>query len=290
MTGRVLVAGATGQLGRQVAGELGRRGWRVRALTRDPVRLAALGLPAEAALRGDLTDPASLRAACAGVDAVVSCAGASMRLGGLGDRRGFMEVDWAGNRALLEAARAAGVRRFVYVSVFGAERLRGTVYVDAHERFVDALAASGMDHAVVRPTGFFSFLGELVRMAAKGRGAVIGDGRARTNPVHEADVAAACADALAGTERRIDVGGPDTFTRRELVELAFRAVGRTPRIMTVPPGAFRAVAALARPLNPRIAALLEFGTEVSLADCVAPARGTRRLEDHFRAVAAEIRR
>ncbi|HEX6040250.1 SDR family oxidoreductase [Longimicrobium sp.] len=290
MMGRVLVAGATGQLGRQVAGELRRRGWNVRALTRDPARLAALGLPAEAALRGDLRDAASLRPACAGADAVVSCAGASMRLGGLGDRRGFMEVDWAGNRALLDAARAAGVRRFVYVSVFGAERLRGTVYVDAHERFVDALAASGMDYAVVRPTGFFSFMGELVRMAAKGRGAVIGDGGARTNPVHETDVAAACADALAGTERRIDVGGPDTFTRRELAELAFRAVGRAPRIMAVPPGAFRAVAALTRPINPRIAALLEFGTEVSLVDCVAPTRGTRRLEDHFRAVAAEVRR
>lgn len=289
MTGRVLVAGATGQLGRQVMGELGRRGWRVRAMARDRARLAALGLPAEGALRADLSDPASLRAACAGADAVVSCAGASMRLGGLGDRRGFMAVDWAGNRALLQAARAAGVRRFVYVSVFGAERLRGTVYVDAHERFVDALAASGMEHAVVRPTGFFSFLGEVVRMAARGRGAVVGDGRARTNPVHEADVAAACADALAGTERGIDVGGPETFTRRELVELAFHVVGRAPRITAVPPGAFRAAAALARPLNPRIAALLAFGAEVSLVDCVAPVRGARRLEDHFRALADSMR-
>jgi uncharacterized protein YbjT (DUF2867 family) len=288
MMERVLVAGATGQLGRQVAGELGRRGWRVRALARDPARLAALGLPAEGAICGDLADPASLRAACAGVDAVVSCAGASMRLGGLRDRRSFAEVDWRGNRALLDAARAAGVRRFVYVSVFGAERLRGTAYVDAHERFVDALAASGMDHAVVRPTGFFSFLGELVRMAAKGQGAVIGDGAARTNPVHEADVAGACADALAGSAREIAVGGPETFTRRELVELAFRAVGRAPRVMRVPPAAFRAAAALARPVNPRIAALLEFGTEVSLVDCVAPVRGTRRLDDHFRVAAAHI--
>lgn len=285
MMERVLVAGATGQLGRHVAGELGRRGWRVRALARDPGRLAALGLPAEGAIRGDLADPASLRAACAGVDAVVSCAGASMRLGGLRDRRGFAEVDRDGNRALLEAARAAGVRRFVYVSVFGADRLRDTAYVDAHEQFVEALAASGMEHAVVRPTGFFSFLGELVRMAAKGRGAIIGDGGALTNHVHEADVAAACADALAGDAREIALGGPETFTRREMVEMAFRAVGRAPRIVRVPPAAFRTVAALAGPVNPRIAALLEFGTEVSLVDCVAPARGTHRLEDYFRTVA-----
>lgn len=61
-------------------------------------------------------------------------------------------------------------------------------------------------------------------------------------------------------------------------------------IVTVPPPAFRAVAALTRPVNPRIAALLQFGTEVSLVDGVAPVRRTRRLEDHFRAVTAEIRR
>jgi uncharacterized protein YbjT (DUF2867 family) len=281
----VLVAGATGQLGRYVVRELKARGYQVRALTRAPERLRAAGVEADEAARGDLLDPASLGAACAGADAVLSCAGASMDLNALGDRRSFLEVDWRGNRNLLQAARAAGVRKFVYVSLFGGEEMRGLEYADAHERFVDELARSGLAHTVVRPTGFFSLIGEIVKMAKKGRGPVIGEGSARTNPIHEADVAAACADALAADEREIAAGGPDVLTRREIVELAFRAVGRPPKPTRVPPAVFRAAALLMRPFNRRLAALLAFGAAVSQVDCVAPVRGTRRLEDYFRTLA-----
>jgi len=278
----VLVAGASGQLGRHVASELRRRGIRVRALSRDPARLAGR---VDEAVRGDLLDPLSLRAACAGVDAVFSCAGASMDLTTMRDRRGPLEVDWGGNRNLLAAARAAGAGRFAYVSVFGGGTMRHLEYTDAHERFVDELAGSGMAHTVIRPTGFFSFFGEIAKMAKMGRGMVIGSGKARTNPIHEADLAAVCAEALAGGAREVSVGGPETFTRADIVRTAFRALGREPRLTHVPPGIFRGAAAVARPFNRRLAALLAFGAEVSLVDCVAPAHGTRRVEDHFRTFA-----
>ena len=277
---RILVAGATGRLGRWVVRELGARGHAVRAMARDPARLDALGLAPDEAVRADLADPASLAAACAGVDAVVSCAGASMALGPA-DRRAYASVDLAGNRALLDAARAAGVRRFVYVSVALAPGLRETAYVDAHERFVEALRASGMPHAVVRPTGFFSTFAELVPMARRGPLPLIGDGRARTNPVHEADVAVACADALEGSGAEIVLGGPEVLTRREIDEAAFRAVGRAPRMVRVPAGVFRAMAWAARPVHPRMAALLEFGAAAGVVDCIAPARGTRTLADYL---------
>jgi uncharacterized protein YbjT (DUF2867 family) len=278
----VLVAGASGQLGRYVVAELRSRGYRVRALARDPARLAG---DADETARGDLLDPPSLAAACAGADIVFSCAGASMCLGGLRDRRGPMEVDWGGNRNLLAAARGAGVRRFVYVSVFGAPGMRGLEYTDAHERFADELKESGMDHAIVRPTGFFSFFGEIAKMAKQGRGIVIGDGSARTNPIHEADLAEVCADAVAGGAREIAAGGPDVLTRAEIVALAFRALGREPRLTRMPPALFRASAAVMRPFNRRIAALLAFGAAVSQIDCIAPPTGTRRLEDYFRTFA-----
>jgi len=279
---RVLVAGASGQLGRHVAGELRRRGYRVRALSRRPERLAG---DADEAVRGDLLDPASLRAACEGVDVTFSCAGSSMNLNDLRDRRGPLEVDWGGNRNLLDAARRAGVRRFVYVSVYGARAMRHLEYTDAHERFADELAASGIDHVIVRPTGFFSFFGEIANMARRGRGIVIGDGTARTNPIHEADLAAVCAYAVAGGPREVGAGGPEAFTREEIVRVAFRAIGREPRLTHVPPGFFRAAAAAAKPLNRRLAALLAFGAEISQAECVAPAHGTCRLEDYFRTFA-----
>jgi len=277
---RVLVAGASGRLGRHVVEELRGRGFRVRALSRNPARLAAL---ADEAVRGDLLDPASLAAACAGVDAVFSCAGASMDLNGITDRRRPLRVDWAGNRNLLAAAESAGAQRFAYVSVFGGRTMRHLEYTGAHERFVDELAGSAMEHTIIRPTGFFHLFGEILKMARCGRAVVIGDGTARTNPVHEADLARVCADALAGGAREVEVGGPETFSREEIVRLAFRVAGREPRITRVPPGVFRGMAAVTKPFNPRIAALVSFVAAVSTADCVAPAHGSRRLEDFFRA-------
>ena len=275
---RVLVAGASGQLGRHVVGELRRRGYRVRALSRRPERLAGR---ADETVRGDLLDPASLPAACEGVDVVFSCAGASMDLNDPRDRRGPLEVDWGGNRNLLNAARGVGVRRFAYVSVFGGDAMRHLEYTDAHERFVDDLAGSGLDYTILRPTGFFSVFGEIAKMAKRGRGIVIGSGEARTNPVHEADLAEVCVAALASGEREVPVGGPAVHTRREIVEMALRAAGRPARTTAVPPAAFRVMGALMRPLQPRLAALLEFGAAVSQADCVAPAYGTRRLDEWF---------
>ena len=279
----VLVAGATGRLGRPLVAELAARGLRVRALARDAGR--HLRMPGAAEHRAaDVTRPGTLRGACDGVDAVISCVGAPLSLG-LGDRTPHEAVDFRGNLALLEEARRAGVRRFVYVSVFGGRDLRALAYADAHERFADALAASSLDWAVVRPTGYFSFLRELLVMAHAGRGVVVAAGDAVTNPIHEADLAAFCADALEGAERDLPVGGPRSHTRREMVEMAFRALGSVPRVRSVPAWALRLGARTLRPVNPRVAALVRFGVEVSLRPVVAPAFGERTLGAYFDAEA-----
>lgn len=274
----VLVAGATGRLGRLVVSELLARGAGVRALARRPERMPAA--PGCEVRRADLLDPRSLEGACDGVAAVVSCAGAPMDLRSR-ERTSFAAVDDAGNRHLLDAARRAGVGKFVYVSLAGADVLAHTAYAAAHERFAAALAASGLAYTVVRPTGFFYFFDEILAQARRGLGFVVGPGTARTNPVHEADVAACCADALAGVEREVAVGGPDVFTRREVVELAFDVAGRAPRVASVPPGVVRGLAVVARPFNPRLAGLLAFGAEVGLVDVLAPPRGRRTMRAYF---------
>lgn len=285
----VLVTGASGHLGGRVVAALVNGGYHVRALSRHPTALHRLPTPPQEAARGDLTVPATLAGVCDGADAVVACGGASMRLGALRDRTSFEAVDFQGNAHLLDRAREAGVRRFVYVSVFGAEQLRRCEYVDAHERFAERLAGSGIGHTVVRPTGYFAFLADLLHQAARGRAAVVGDGSARTNPVHEADVADACLRALDdGAPQSVAIGGPDVLTRREIVLLAQEAAGRRSPVRSISPSLARAASAPLRLLNPRLHALLEFGVDVSLVDVVAPAQGRRRLGDYFaRALAAE---
>jgi uncharacterized protein YbjT (DUF2867 family) len=210
-----------------------------------------------------------------------------MRLGNWRDRAGFLEIDWEGNRNLIAAARKAGVRKFIYVSLANGPALIHTEYALAHEKTVDALSSSGLSYTVVRPTGIYGFFIEILKMASKNRGIVIGHGTARTNPIHEADAARACVEALepdAPTD--IAAGGPVVYTRRQIVELAFNSLGKRPAIRHVPAWAFAPLPPLVRIVNRRMAGLVEFGTEVTQSDCVAPMYGQERLDEYFRTAAA----
>ena len=263
--------------------ELAARGHGVRALTRDPCTFAGEDLDVFAC---DARRPESLAGACEGVGAVVSALGASLALRRTAPGATYRDVDLRANLNLLAEARAAGVGKFVYVSLYGAEHLRGLAYVDAHEEFVAALRDSGLDHAVVRPTGFFYVFDEIFRMAARGRAVLVGDGSARTNPVHEADVARACAEALRPGVKELAVGGPETYTRRGVAELAFQALGRPPKITSLPAGLVRALAAPVKLFDRRLYDLLEFGAAASTNDLVAPPYGARSLAAYFRELAS----
>lgn len=276
--GRVLLAGGTGALGREVAKELASTGYRVRRLVRQN--------PGPNDVQGDLTVASSLHDVCKDVEAVISCAGASMKLDGWRDHARFTDVDEKGTRNLIENAVRAGVRRFVYVSLAEGPKFAHTEYASSHERAVDDLSRSGLSYVVVRPTGLFSFYSEVFKMAAQGRGIVVGKGEARTNPIHDADAARACVHALAlENENDLPVGGPVTYTRKEVVELALKTAGRKVVTRGVPPWVMDAAARAIGLFNPRIGALIQFGSAVSQADCLAPAWGTRQLDDYFRELA-----
>ncbi len=275
---KVLVAGATGQLGRHVIRELKQRGYHVRSLVRS-TKVNDTG--ADEAVQADLTRVETLDGVCADMDAVISCAGASMNINSFGNRQTFNQVDWQGNANLLAEARKRQLQKFVYVSLAGGQALRHVEYADAHERFGEALQTSGLPYTVIRPTGFFGFLLEILKFAQKGRGLVVGDGHVRTNPIHEAEVARACVEALTGAEKDLAIGGPEVFTRKEITELAFDVLQRPPRLMNVSPGVFKALISPLKLINPRIHALMDFGIAVTQVDCVAPAYGQQRLRDYF---------
>jgi len=175
----------------------------------------------------------------------------------------------------------AGVGKFIYTSVFRGQSLRHLAIVRAHEDFVTALRASGMGYAVIRPNGFFSDMGEYRKMAAKGRVYLIGAGDNRINPIHGADLAVTCADAVEGEEVEIDVGGPEVLTHRQIAELAFNTVGKPRKISSIPLWLMRGVVAMARLVNRHQGELLAFFTEAMTADAVAPATGSRSLAEHF---------
>jgi uncharacterized protein YbjT (DUF2867 family) len=285
----VLIAGSTGYLGKFAVRAFKSRGYRVRALTRSEARLAEPGpftAPAIAddvdeVFVGEVTKPETLDGLMTGVDVVFSSVGISRQRDGLS----FEQVDHQANRRLIELAQKAGVAKFVYVSLWGQEEIRHLEIVRAHEKVVDALEASGMAYCVVRPSGFFSDMGVLLDMAKRGRSFLVGAGTNRFNPIHGADLAGVCVDAMESDMKEIGAGGPDTMTQREAAELAFDVVGRPPKIVVLPMWLMRGGVRLVGMLNTQFGDLFEFIVTAGEIDGVAPSVGTTTLRSYFEELA-----
>lgn len=256
--GRVLVVGATGALGRPVVKQLRERGVAVRALSRHPDRAADLAALGAEVVAGDLIDADSLRRACAGVERVLAAAH-----GVLGRGRWRSEaVDDAGHRALIEAARAAGVKRFVYTSACGAAAGHPIDFFRTKHRIERVLLDSGLDAVILRPTAFMEqhvhlFNGKAV--LDKGKASLVGPGSKPRNFVCAADVAQLAVRALLEDPppfRALDVGGPGHFSNVELATLYAREAGIAPRTSHLPAAAARVIAVLAAPVHPGLARIM----------------------------------
>ncbi len=273
----VLVAGATGYLGGFVAREFKNRGYHVRALARSPKKLDPIRDSLDEVVQAEITRPDTLGGVCDGIDVVFSSVGITKQK----DKLTFKDVDYQGNRNLLEVAQKAGVKKFIYTSVFRGPSLLHLDIVKAHEDFVTVLKASGLEYTVVRPNGFFSDMGEYLKMAQRGRVYLIGRGDNRINPIHGADLAELCVGAVDQDVPEIDVGGPEILTHREIAQLAFKSIQRRERINSVPTWVMRSVVSLTRLVNRHQGELLAFFTEAMTADAVAPTIGSRSLSDYF---------
>jgi NADH dehydrogenase len=270
----LLVCGATGDLGGRIAVRLAEQGTAFRALVRpgsDTADLRARG--AELSV-GDLTDPPSLERALAGVRTVVTTANAiGRRLAGAKDVS-IDQVDRDGNAALIRAAEAAGVDRFVFVSALGTtDAVLGLVPLFAAKRSTERLLeASPLRSVIVRPAAFQEvWLGPGTGIRPERRRAVIyGRGRTPVPYVAEDDVAEACV-RLATMEdppESLDFGGPQALTRHEVVDAFERAVGATFRRIVVPRRVLALGARALRRRRPELASVL--GIALSMDEGAQP--------------------
>lgn len=290
---RVLVAGSTGYLGKYVTREFKEQGYWVRALARNPKKLQETGPHLEPAVKekidevfvGEATRPETLKGLCTGVDVVFSSLGLTRQK----DDVSFMEVDYQANKNILELALASGVERFIFVSVLNGASLREIPVLDARERFVDELKASRLDHTIIRPTGFFSDMTEFLQMAMSGRTYLIGDGRKKINPIHGADLARVCVDAVKSGEKEVEAGGPVVYSYRVMAELAFKTLHKEPRITCLPALPVNLAVRLTRPfISERRYTVAKFFTTVFQIDYTAPQHGTHTLEDFYEEIAPRL--
>jgi uncharacterized protein YbjT (DUF2867 family) len=245
----VLVTGAAGFVGSHVAHALRARETTVRALVRRPERARRLAAWGVELVQGDVTDPASLEAACDGVDSVVHLV-AVIR----GRPEQFERVMAEGTRNVVAAAQGAGVRRFVLASALGLdERTKDVVpYYAAKWEMEQAVLASGLEHVVLRPSFVFGADGGVLPMFVRMARylpvtPIAGPGTQRLQPVWVDDMAEYYVQAVslpAAAGRTFEVGGPDAPTWNEFWDRLKRVLGTRRPTVHVPFGVLRVQAAL----------------------------------------------
>jgi uncharacterized protein YbjT (DUF2867 family) len=275
---KVLVAGATGYLGRFVVQEFKKQGYRVRALARNSAKLESLNDYIDETFIGEVTDSDSLQGICKDIDIVFTSIGITRQK----DNMTYMDVDYQGNKNMLDLAIKSDVSKFIYVSAINAHLMKDLKMVRAKELFVDELKASELDYSIIRPTGFFSDMLEFLNMAKKGRVSLFGNGENKINPIHGADLAEVCVNAINTPDKEINVGGPVTYTYKEIAGLAFSAIHKKAKISTVPVWITRLILSLMRTLSSsKTYGPVEFMMTVLTVDVIAPSYGKEKLKDYY---------
>jgi uncharacterized protein YbjT (DUF2867 family) len=240
MTETVLVTGATGQQGGAVARRLLADGYVVRAFTRDETSAAATKLAALGAelFNGDLSDRAAIDAAVAGTYGVFSV----QAVAGYSAPADFDEV--AIGVALVDAAKGAGVRHFVYSSANSAELDNGIPHMGYKRRIEQHLLASGLSATILRPTSFMENYLLPIFGLANGELATAAIPTVSQQLIALDDIAAVAAAAFAAPDRfagRIFELAGDSLTPPRIAEEISRAVGRAVPYRQIPMETLRAI-------------------------------------------------
>ncbi len=284
---KVLVAGGTGYFGGHMIRVLHESGYEVVAIARSEKKIRELKPYIDKVIIGSVTRPEDLKGIMDDVDMVITSIGITRQKDGVT----YMDVDYGANMNLLEEALRAGVKRFMYISALNGQRFTQLKIMNAKERFVSELKKAPIDSYVIRPSGFFSDIKEIYDMAKKGRAYVFGQGEVRANPIHGHDLANFCLDVLKNPNQWKDrdgdysIGGPDVLNQEDIAQIAFKVLGKQPKITHIPSGVARALTKILPKITKQsFYGPIEFFLTVLLEDMVGPTYGTIRLEEFFESV------
>ena len=251
--GSLFVTGGSGFIGRYLLRSLASRAAEVTVLARSGApREPDSGTSRVRWIAGDIADSGAYAAFLKSGDTVLHMAAATGKASAADHRR--INVD--GTAALVRAAAAAGVARFIFVSSIAArfEDVRSYPYARAKRTAEALVIRSGLPHLIVRPTivlGAESPIWQRFRQLAAGRTIpLIGNGRTRIQPIHVRDAAAALVavmhdDSATGV---LELGGPDVLTIAELLTRIHRLSNTgNPRFVRIPYEPLRLVLSVLEP-------------------------------------------
>lgn len=217
----ILIVGAIGRLGGMVTGRLLAEGKTVRILTRSQSNYQPLAASGAQVVLGDLKQPDSLLTACQGVDTVITTATSIDR----GGEDTIQTVDVAGNRNLVDAAKATGVKQFIFVSLLQADPNSFIPLFQAKGLTEDYLLASGIPYTIIAPHGYMELMvaGVVGIPAMMGQPVtIVGGGRRKHSFISMSDVAAFIVTSISNPaviNQKLLLGGPQPLSFRDAVAI-----------------------------------------------------------------------
>lgn len=237
----ILVTGGTGFLGKLLVSQLSELGYPVRTMVSPSPRTPDLPrkVPVEIAVTS-LADERGLRAAMVGVDSVYHLISGEWK----GSRTSLMQVDIQGTRAVVQAALDAGVKRIFYVSHLGADRASAYPVLKAKGIAEESIRRSGLEYTIIRSAlaygpqdAFTSGIAGILQILPYFF-LVPGDGRNLLQPIWAQDLVTCLAWALDDRDtinRLYEIGGPEYFTFRQIVEIVMDKIQVRRRLLYVRP-------------------------------------------------------
>ena len=239
----VTVFGGSGFLGRHTVRALARAGWRIKIATRHPGKgffLRPLGTVGQIDfVKCDVTDAESVAAAVMGSSAVINLTGILFEKG-----QSFEDVQAEGASNIATAAAAAGVTRLVHVSAIGADAESDSGYAETKAEGEQFVREAFPGAVILRPSiifgpedGFFNKFAAMARFLPALP--LVGGGHTRFQPVFVGDVAQAIVSVLTRDDsagRTYELGGPATYSFKELLQLILFQTGRKRLLVPLPFG------------------------------------------------------
>ncbi|MDQ3004784.1 MAG: SDR family oxidoreductase [Chloroflexota bacterium] len=243
----ILVVGASSHPGQKLIPMLAAKGYHIRALTRDPRKLdfaRSLGVDV---IEGDIRQPDTLLRACDGAEAVVSSVTA------VGENL-ISEVDEAGNRSLMESAQRSGMKRFVFVSAYGAAQNHPVDFFRIKYWTEEYLKSLRMEYSILRPTAFMgTWCRRIGAQVLNDRPVTIfGNGKNPINFISAEDVAKFIVLALEDPRLKnqtLTIGGPQNLTFEEVIAIYERISGKQARKTYTPTWQMQLMSTLYKPFN-----------------------------------------
>jgi uncharacterized protein YbjT (DUF2867 family) len=241
----LLIVGATGTLGRQIARRALDEGRPVRCLVRSSRKAAFLKEWGAEIVLGDLCKPKTLAAALEGVTEVIDAATARAT-----DSLSVQQVDWTGKINLIQAAVTAKVQRFVFFSVLDAEKFRSVPLMDIKYCTELFLAESGLNYTILRPCGFLQgLIGQYAIPILEGQAVWMAGEVAPTAFMDTQDVAkltVAVLSAEGAINKALPVVGNRAWSGNEIISLCERLSNKEAKVTRVPLGLLSLTRQIAR--------------------------------------------